>query len=61
MVALNGQPVKFNGREIPPTLRVGAIKLTASIPSMCFSELFDRMQNAINETSDASAAVYFNG
>ena len=61
VIKLNGQPVDFNGKEIPLTMRVGAIKLTASIHSMRFSELFDRMQNAINETRDAGAAVFFNG
>lgn len=61
VVSLNGQPVEFNGKGIPLTMRVGAIKLTANIHSMRFAELFDRMQNAINETRDAGAVIFFNG
>ena len=60
VIGLNGQPVDFNGREIPLTMRVGAIKLAASVHSMRFAELFDRMQNAINETRDAGAVIFFN-
>ena len=61
VISLNGQPVDFNGRGIPLTMRVGAIKLTASIHGMRFAELFDRMQNAINEARDAGAVIFFNG
>lgn len=61
VIGLNGQPVDFNGREIPLTMRVGAIKLAASVHSMRFAELFDRMQNAINETRDAGVVIFFNG
>lgn len=60
VIGLNGAPVDFNGRAIPLAMRVGAIKLSASIHSARFSELFDRMQNAINETRDAGALVFFN-
>lgn len=60
VIGLNGTSVDFNGRAIPLTMRVGAIKLSASIHSTRFSELFDRMQNAINETRDAGASVFFN-
>lgn len=60
VIGLNGTSVDFNGRAIPLTMRVAAIKLSASIHSTRFSELFDRMQNAINETRDAGASVFFN-
>ena len=60
VIGLNSTPVVFNGMAIPLAMRVGAIKLSASIHSTRFSELFDRMQNAINETRDAGASVFFN-
>ncbi len=59
VTALNGQPVGFNGKDIPLTLRVGAIKLSASMHSVRFCELFDRMQNAINETRNSESVIFF--
>ncbi|MCM1166903.1 MAG: diguanylate cyclase [Lachnospiraceae bacterium] len=60
VISLNGQPVVVNGREIPLTMRVGAVKLSAGVHGMRFSELFDRMQNAINETRSAGQIIFFN-
>lgn len=59
VVSLNGQPVDFNGKAIPLTLRAGAVKLSANIHSVRFSELFDRMQNAINETRESGSMIFF--
>lgn len=59
VTALNGQPVDFNGRNIPLTLRVSGIKLSASMPSVRFGELFDQMQNAINETRELGSMIFF--
>lgn len=60
VIELNGQPVVFNGKEIPLTLRVGAMKISANNHSVRFGELFDNMQNAINETRNAGKMVLFN-
>lgn len=60
VISQNGQSVDFNGKQIPLSLRVGAVKLTASIHSMRFSELFDRMQGAINDCRNAGELIFFN-
>ncbi len=58
VISLNGQPVDFEGQMIPLSLRVGAIPLSIS-RSVRYSELFDRMQHAINETRDVGEVIYF--
>lgn len=58
VISLNGQPVEFEGRMIPLSLRVGAIPLSIS-GNVRYSELFDRMQHAINETRDVGKVFYF--
>lgn len=60
VIGLNGQPVEFNGKKIPLTMRVGALKLSANIHGVRFAELFDSMQNAINEARNADKMVLFN-
>lgn len=60
VIELNEQPVDFNGRKIPLTMLVGALKLSASIHNVRFCELFDSMQNAISETRNAGKMVLFN-
>lgn len=59
VIELNEQPVDFNGRKIPLTMLVGALKLSASIHNVRFCELFDRMQNAINETRNSESVIFF--
>ncbi|MDE7192936.1 MAG: AraC family transcriptional regulator, partial [Oscillospiraceae bacterium] len=58
VISLNGQPVDFEGQMIPLSLRVGAVPLSIS-RSVRYSELFDRMQHAINEPRDVGKVIYF--
>ncbi len=58
VISLNGQSVEFEGQMIPLSLRVGAIPLSIS-RNVRYSELFDRMQHAINETRDVGKVIYF--
>lgn len=59
VILLNGQALECDGNAIPISVRVGAVKLNCSGHSICYSELFDRMQNAINETRDVGKVIYF--
>ena len=59
VIALNGQAVECDGTEIPVSVRVGAVKLNCGGHNIRYSELFDRMQNAINETRDVGRVIYF--
>lgn len=59
IIALNGKAHGYDGKEIPVSVRVGAVKLNCGGHSVRYSELFDRMQNAINETRDLGKVIYF--
>lgn len=59
VISLNGQTLECDGNAIPISVRVGAVKLNCSGHGIRYSELFDRMQNAINETRDVGKVIYF--
>lgn len=60
VTALNGQSVVFEGREIPLTLRVGAVKLyCGGSHNLRYSELFDRMHKVICHTREEGKTIFF--
>ena len=59
VIGLNGQRIKFDGKEIPVSVRVGAVKLGKNNHHITYSELFDRMQSVILETKDVGKVIYF--
>ncbi len=59
IIELNGKALEYDGQEIPVSVRVGAVKLNCGGHSVRYSELFDRMQNAINKTRDVGKVMYF--
>lgn len=52
----NGECVSCEGRDIPVSVRIGAIQLQSE--HLRYSELFNRLQNTINNTRD-SDKIYF--
>ncbi len=59
VIDMNGRSISFEGKEIPLSVRVSALKLGKGSHSIKYSELFDRMQNVICETRDLGKVVYF--
>ena len=60
VIALNGQNVVFEDKEIPLSLRVGAVKLCyGSSHNLRYSELFDRMHKVICHTREEGKTVFF--
>ncbi|MDE7281210.1 MAG: diguanylate cyclase [Ruminiclostridium sp.] len=59
VIGMNGQSIKADGKDIPLSVRVGALKLGKGSHHISYSELFDRMQGVINETRDVGKVIYF--
>lgn len=58
VISLNGRTVECDGREIPVSLRVGALKISDT-NHVRYSELFNRMQSAITETRDSGKVLFY--
>lgn len=59
VISMNGQSITADGKEIPLSVRVGALKLGKGSHRISYSELFDRMQDAIDKTKDMGQVIYF--
>ncbi len=57
VLAKNGGAVVFEGKEIPLSVRVGAVMLKSE--HLRYSELFDRFQKTIDSTRDTGKVFFF--
>lgn len=59
VIAQNGNVISFDGKEIPVSVRIGAIKLFGEgARSLRYSELFERLQNVILNCKDADRVSF---
>ena len=55
VISQNGNTISCDGKEIPVAVRTGAMKLAGEgAHSLRYGELFDRLQNVVNNSKDES-------
>lgn len=59
VIALNGQPVEWEGRQIPVSVRIGAVRLGENGHHIHYHELFNSMQTVINESKGTEKVNFF--
>lgn len=59
VIALNGQPVEWEGRQIPVSVRIGAVRLGENGRHIRYHELFNSMQTVINESKGTEKVNFF--
>lgn len=59
VIALNGQPVEWEGRQIPVSVRIGAVRLGENGHHIRYHELFNSMQTVINESKGTEKVNFF--
>lgn len=58
VIAQNARPIEWEGREIPVSLRIGAMKLRCG-RHVRYHELFDRMQGVTERAKDSNKVTFF--